>query len=196
MKKIYRLKRILDIIISIIVTILFLPFGIIIAILIKITSRGPMFFLQDRPGLNGEIFKIFKFRTMNLGSEKMIKGQEVQKSDPRITSIGKFLRRTKLDEIPQVINVLKGEMSLVGPRPERIESLKEYDEEIFKRLKVNPGMTGLAQVSGNIHLSLKERYKLDIYYAENLSLLLDIKIIFKTIGVIVLGEDKYANKKL
>lgn len=126
----------------------------------------------------------------------MIKGQEVMLDDDRITSIGRFLRRTKIDEIPQVINVLKGEMSLIGPRPERVDSLAEYTEEISKRLNVRPGMTGLAQVSGNIYLSLEDRYKLDVYYVENYSLLLDLKIILRTIGVVLFGEDKYVNKCL
>ncbi|WP_262370702.1 sugar transferase [Sutcliffiella horikoshii] len=186
----------MDIVISLIVLIPFLLIWLTIAILIKATSKGPIFFLQDRPGLNKQIFKVYKYRTMKPGSEKMVKGQEVMKDDDRITSIGKFLRRTKLDEIPQVINVLKGEMSLVGPRPERVASLEDYDDEITKRLHMMPGMTGLAQVSGNIHLSLEERYKLDVYYVENYSLIMDLKIILRTVGVVLLGEDRYLNKSL
>lgn len=188
------IKRLIDIILSLIVLVVFLPIGIIIAILIKTTSKGPVFFLQDRPGQYKKIFKVYKFRTMKPGSENMVKGQEVMSDDDRVTSIGKFLRRTKLDEIPQVLNVLKGEMSLVGPRPERIASLEDYDDEISKRLNMRPGMTGLAQVSGNIYLDLQERYKLDVYYVEHYSLWLDIKIIFKTVGVVLFGEDKYINK--
>lgn len=190
------IKRLIDIVVSLIVLIPFLPLWMLIAFLIKITSEGPVFFLQDRPGLHKKIFKVYKFRTMRPGSEKMIKGQEVMLDDDRITSIGKILRRTKLDEIPQVLNVLKGEMSLVGPRPERISSLEDYTEEISKRLNMKPGMTGLAQVSGNIYLSLENRYKLDVYYVENFSLWLDFNIILRTIGVVLLGEDKYINKPL
>lgn len=190
------IKRLIDIILSLIVLIVFLPVWIIVAIIIKATSKGPMFFFQDRPGQYKEIFKVYKFRTMKLGSDKMVKGQEVMKDDDRVTSVGKFLRRTKIDEIPQVLNVLKGEMSLVGPRPERISSLEEYDDEISKRLNMKPGMTGLAQVSGNIHLDLKDRYKYDIYYVEHYSLWLDIKIIVRTVGVVLFGEDKYINKHL
>ena len=190
------IKRLIDIILSLIVLVVFLPVWIIVAILIKATSKGSIFFLQDRPGKDKKIFKIYKFRTMKVGSEKMVKGQEVMKDDDRVTSIGKFLRRTKIDEIPQVINVLKGEMSLVGPRPERIASLEEYDAEISKRLNMKPGMTGLAQVSGNIHLNLQDRYKHDVYYVEYYSLWLDIKIIFRTIGVVLFGEDKYVDKCL
>src|SRR5690606_2087512 len=173
-----------------------LPLWIIVSVLIKATSKGPVLFLQERPGLNKQIFKVYKFRTMKPGSEKMVKGQEVLKDDDRVTAIGKLLRRTKIDEIPQVLNVLKGEMSLVGPRPERIASLADYDDEISKRLNVSPGMTGLAQVSGNIYLSLEDRYKFDVYYVENFSVWLDIKIILRTVGVVLLGEDRYVNKCL
>jgi undecaprenyl phosphate N,N'-diacetylbacillosamine 1-phosphate transferase len=190
------IKRIFDIIISFIVLVPFLPLWIILAVLIKATSQGPIFFLQDRPGLHREIFKVYKFRTMKPGSEKMVKGQEVMKEDDRVTKVGKFLRRSKLDEIPQVLNVLKGDMSLVGPRPERIASLEDYDAEISKRLNMRPGMTGLAQVSGNIYLSLEDRYKLDVHYVEHFSLWLDCKIILRTVGVVILGEDKYANNLL
>lgn len=190
------IKRLFDIIVSLIVLILFLPLWIIITILIKLTSPGPVFFLQDRPGLHKKIFKVYKFRTMKPGSEKMIKGQEVMLDDERITSIGKFLRRSKIDEIPQLLNVLKGEMSIVGPRPERIASLEDYTDEIAKRLNMRPGLTGLAQVSGNIYIPLKERYKFDVYYVENFSLWFDMKIIIRTIGVVLFGEDSYVDKPL
>ncbi|ATD31828.1 sugar transferase [Macrococcus sp. IME1552] len=186
-----KIKRIFDVLFSLFIIIPFFPVWLIIVILIKTTSKGPIFFFQDRPGLKGKIFKIYKFRTMKPGSDKTEKGKEVMLDDDRITSIGKVLRRTKVDEIPQVINVLKGDMSLVGPRPERIDSLQDYDEEIWKRLDMRPGMTGLAQVSGNIHISLKERYKLDVKYVETFSLILDIIILIKTVGVVVLGEEKF-----
>jgi len=190
------IKRVFDIVTSLLVLIVFLPVWIVVAILIKATSPGPVFFLQDRPGLYKKIFKVYKFRTMRTGSEKMVKGQEVMKDDDRITSIGKFLRRSKIDEIPQVLNVLKGEMSLVGPRPERVASLEDYTDEISKRLNMKPGMTGLAQVSGNIYLTLEDRYKFDVYYIENFSLLLDLKIIIRTVGVVLFGEDRYVDKCL
>ncbi|MCG7421123.1 sugar transferase [Macrococcus epidermidis] len=186
-----KIKRIFDILFSLFIIVPFFPIWLIVGILIKTTSKGPIFFFQDRPGLKGKIFKIYKFRTMKPGSDKTEKGKEVMLDDDRITSIGKVLRRTKVDEIPQVINVLKGDMSLVGPRPERIDSLQDYDEEIWKRLDMRPGMTGLAQVSGNIHISLKERYKLDVKYVETFSLILDIIILIKTVGVVVLGEEKF-----
>lgn len=189
-------KRVVDILVSLVILVTFSPIWLLIAILIKATSTGPVFFLQDRPGQFKNIFKVYKFRTMKPGSDIMIKGQEVMKDDPRITTIGRFLRRSKLDEIPQLINVLRGEMSLVGPRPERIASLEDYTDEIAKRLDMKPGMTGLAQVSGNIYLSLQDRYKLDVYYVENFSLWLDFKIILRTVGVVVFGEDKYLKKNL
>lgn len=184
-------KRIFDIIVSLFVLVPFFPIWLMIALLIKLTSIGPVFFLQDRPGYKKKIFKIFKFRTMKIGSEKMVKGQEVMKNDDRITSIGHFLRRTKIDEIPQILNVLKGDMSLVGPRPERVASLEDYDDEISKRLDMLPGMTGLAQVNGNIYLDLKDRYKLDVYYVEHFSLGLDFWILIRTVGVVFWGEEKF-----
>ncbi|PFG04472.1 sugar transferase [Bacillus sp. es.034] len=190
------LKRVLDIVVSLIVLIPFFPLWLLIAFLIKVTSQGPTMFLQERPGLNKKIFQVYKFRTMKPGSENMVKGQEVMKDDDRITAIGKFLRRSKLDEIPQVLNVLKGEMSLVGPRPERVSSLADYTKEISKRLNMKPGLTGLAQVSGNIYLSLQERYRFDVYYVENYSILLDLKIILRTVGVVLFGEDRYVDKRL
>ncbi|MBS4025548.1 MAG: sugar transferase [Clostridia bacterium] len=189
-------KRAFDIIASSLVLIILLPLWIVIAILIKITSPGPVFFLQDRPGLHKKIFKVYKFRTMKIGSERMIKGQEVMQDDDRITSIGKYLRRSKIDEIPQIINVLKGEMSLVGPRPERISSLADYTDEIAKRLNVRPGLTGLAQVSGNIYIPLEERYMFDVYYVEHFNLWIDLRIIIRTVGVVLLGEERYVDKCL
>ena len=188
-----RTKRLVDIFFSIMGISVFLPIWIIIAILIKITSPGPIFFTQDRPGYHKKIFKVYKFRTMYPGSEKMIKGKEVMEDDSRITGFGKFLRRSKLDEIPQLWNVLKGDMSLVGPRPERVESLADYTKEVEKRLNMRPGLTGSAQVSGKIYLELPERYRLDVYYVEHFSLKLDLEILLRTIGVVFWGEEKYKN---
>ncbi len=190
------IKRCFDIVVSLVILVPFFPIWVILALLVKLTSPGPIFFLQDRPGYHKKIFRIYKFRTMRPGSEKMVKGQEVMKDDDRITPIGRFLRRSKLDEIPQILNVLKGDMSLIGPRPERVSSLEDYDDEISKRLNMLPGMTGLAQVSGNIYLTLQDRYKLDVYYVEHFSLLLDIKILLRTVGVVVLGEEKFKDKSL
>ncbi|KAF1086088.1 Undecaprenyl phosphate N,N'-diacetylbacillosamine 1-phosphate transferase [Sporotomaculum syntrophicum] len=189
------IKRLFDLVIALLLLVIFLPVWFVIGLLIKATSPGPVFFIQERPGLHGRLFKVFKFRTMRPGSERMVKGQEVMLDDDRITSIGKFLRRSKIDEVPQLLNVLKGEMSLVGPRPERVDSLADYTDEIWQRLNVRPGLTGLAQVSGNIYLPLEERYKLDVYYVKHFSLWLDFRIIMKTFGVVLKGEDKYINYK-
>lgn len=189
-------KRLADIVVSLLVLVPFLPLWLLVALLIKATSPGPVFFLQERPGKDRELFKVYKFRSMRLGSEKMVKGVEVLKDDDRVTAVGRFIRRTKIDEIPQCLNVLKGEMSLIGPRPERVASLADYDEEISKRLNVRPGMTGLAQVSGNIYISLAERYRLDVYYVEHFSLWLDIRILFRTVGVVLLGEERYKDRPL
>ena len=189
-------KRALDFVLSLVALILLSPVMLIIAIVIRATSPGPVFFRQKRVGLRRSHFMIYKFRTMRPGSEKMVKGVEVMKDDDRVTSIGRFLRRSKLDEIPQCLNVLKGEMSLIGPRPERVASLADYDEEISKRLRMLPGMTGLAQVSGNIYLDLQQRYKLDVYYVEHYSLWLDIRILARTVGVVLLGEEHYLGKPL
>lgn len=190
------IKRLFDILVSFILVVLFIPVWLIVASAIKVTSPGPVFFLQERPGYHKRIFRVFKFRTMRIGSEQMVKGQEVMKDDERITSVGRFLRRSKLDEMPQLLNVLKGDMSLVGPRPERVASLVDYDEEISKRLNMLPGMTGLAQVSGNIYLSLQERYELDVYYVEHFSVWLDIRIMLRTVGVVLRGEEKYLGREL
>ena len=126
----------------------------------------------------------------------MLKGQEVGRDDPRVTPAGRLLRRTKVDELPQLLNVLKGDMSLVGPRPERLASLEDYDAETARRLDMLPGMTGLAQVSGNICLPLEERYRLDVYYVDHFSLSLDIRILLRTVGVVLLGEGRYAGRPL
>lgn len=190
------IKRIIDFVFSLALLICLSPIFLIIAVIIKVTSEGPVIFKQKRPGLNREIFEVYKFRTMKPGSETMIVGKEVLSDDDRVTFIGKHLRRFKIDELPQILNVLKGEMSLVGPRPERIASLDYYTDEIAKRLDMVPGMTGLAQVSGNIYISLPERYIYDVYYVDHFSIWLDIKIIFRTIGVILFGEDRYIQKSL
>lgn len=191
-----QIKRGFDITVSFAGIILFLPAWVLIGILVKMTSPGPIFFLQDRPGYQRQIFKVYKFRTMKPGSDQMVKGVEVMKDDDRVTAFGRFLRRSKLDEIPQLINILKGEMSLVGPRPERIASLEDYTPFIEKRLDMRPGLTGLAQVSGNIYLDLQERYRMDVYYVRHFSLWMDVKILLRTVGVVIFGEEKYKDRPL
>jgi undecaprenyl phosphate N,N'-diacetylbacillosamine 1-phosphate transferase len=188
------IKRVIDCLFSLLLLICLSPVFLIIAVIIKVTSEGPVIFKQKRPGLNQEIFEVYKFRTMKPGSETMIAGKEVLSDDDRITTIGKYLRRFKIDELPQILNVIKGEMSLVGPRPQRIDYLDQYTSEELKRFQMLPGLTGLAQVSGNIYLTVEERTQKDLEYVNNYSLGLDMKIIFRTIGVILFGEDKYAKE--
>jgi len=182
-------KRTFDIIISAMLLLLLLPLFLLIMILIKFSSKGPVFFIQDRIGLDGQNFKMIKFRSMVVGAEKYDEeaGLGIQ-NDPRQTKIGKLLRRTSLDELPQLLNVLKGEMSLVGPRPERpyfVEQFKNLVPKYLDRHRVKTGMTGWAQVNGfRGDSSLEERIKYDIYYIENWSLWFDIKILLKTIKAI------------
>ena len=190
------IKRLFYITISLFLLICLLPFMVIISIIIKLDSHGPIFFLQERPGFHRKIFKVYKFRTMKPGSENMIKGVEVTNEDDRVTRIGKILRRFKIDELPQLINILKGEMSLVGPRPERMEYLKEYSEKELHRFDMRPGLTGLAQVSGNIYISLEKRHELELEYINHFSLVLDIRILIRTIGVVLFGENKYKDNKI
>lgn len=189
------IKRLLDFILSLISFLVFLPFFILIAILIKVDSRGPILFKQERPGKNQKIFKIYKFRTMEKDAVKYQKvGIEVTGSDTRITSFGKFLRRFKIDELAQLINILKGDMSIVGPRPTLPEYIEQYENWELKQFNVRPGLTGLAQINGNIYLERKEKSLYNIKYLESISFLNDFKIILKTFYIIFRGEDKFINK--
>ena len=182
-------KRLLDFIISLMTLFICLPFALIIYILLKLDSPGPFFFFQERLGYRGRIFKVFKLRTMTHKSR--IVHQEVLNNNPDVTKLGKIMRRLKIDELPQVINVLLGDMSLIGPRPGLPSQLEEYSEDGKKRLDVRPGLTGLAQVNGNIFMTWPERWVYDRYYVENLSLHLDIKILLKTFAILLKGEDKF-----
>ncbi len=202
------IKRAMDIIGSIILFILLSPVMLLIALLIKVTSPGKVIFKQNRIGYKGKFFMCYKFRTMKSNNEHKVHEEYVKKlihgntcdtntgskkkpcykiqNDPRITSIGKFLRKTSLDELPQFLNVLKGEMSLVGPRPPVLYEVEEYKNWHFRRiLEVRPGITGLWQVMGRNKTTFDEMVRLDIRYAENWSILLDIKIILKTIFVVL-----------
>ncbi|RMD85632.1 MAG: undecaprenyl-phosphate glucose phosphotransferase [Candidatus Dadabacteria bacterium] len=177
-------KRALDIVISTLSIILLSPLFLLIALLIKCTSRGPVFYVQERVSLDGSPFKIFKFRTMYLDSEKDGPGW-TKPGDSRITPVGRFLRATSLDELPQLFNVLKGDMSIVGPRPERPVFIREFRKRIPRymlRHKVPAGMTGWAQVNGwRGDTSIEKRIEHDLYYIENWSVFLDLKILFLTL---------------
>lgn len=195
------LKRGLDLVGSLIGLIILAPFMGLIAFLIKLDSPGPALFVQERAGQYGQPFRMYKFRTMVQNAEELLEDlidlDELEqpafkiKDDPRVTRVGRFLRRTSLDELPQLLNVLKGEMSLVGPRPEEVRIVQKYDSWQRQRLLVKPGMTGSMQISGRADLSLDERVKLELAYVENYSLLQDIKILLRTVPAVLLGRGSY-----
>lgn len=179
-------KRFLDVIISLMFILCFWWIYIIVAILVRIKLGSPVLFKQDRPGLNEKIFKMYKFRTMT--NKKDSSGNLLSDAE-RLTSFGKFLRSTSLDEIPELWNVLKGEMSLVGPRPLLVEYLSKYTEQEKRRHEVRPGITGWAQVNGRNNTTWKDRFKNDVYYVENISFVLDLKIIIKTFLKVIQRSD-------
>lgn len=184
-----RLKRLFDIIISTVMLVLLLPALLLIAILIKLTSNGPVFFKQERVGQNKRIFNVLKFRTMTHAQHDL--SIQTIPGDTNITFIGTILRRVKIDELPQVINILKGDMSLIGPRPCLPNLLAELNEQGEKRFSCRPGLTGLAQINGNIYLTWEERWQYDAEYVKNISFICDFKILLKTILVVLLGEQKF-----
>lgn len=188
-------KRLFDIVCATVILILTSPLFLLIAILIKLDSKGPIFYLQERVGLEGEIFNVIKFRSMRINSEKVTGPIWSQENDPRRTHVGRILRRLSLDELPQLINVLRGDMSIVGPRPERpffVEQFKKDIPRYLERHRVKTGMTGWAQVNGlRGNVPIAERTKYDVFYFENWSLVFDLKIIFKTIRAVLFGKDAY-----
>ena len=163
----------------------------IIAILIKIDSRGPILFKQQRCGRDKKVFTIYKFRTMIDNAVNIGSGLQMCKNDSRITKVGNLLRKWSLDELPQLINIIKGDMSIIGPRPTLQYQVDQYNKFQRKRLVMKPGITGWAQVNGRNSLSWEERIKLDIWYVEHYSLWLDIKILLKTVAVAVLRNGLY-----
>lgn len=182
------LKRMLDIFFSIVAIIILFPIILLISILIKIDSYGPVFYSQERENIYNKKFKMYKFRSMCVNAEKDGIPLVAEPNDVRITKIGRFIRKFKIDEIPQLYNVLKGDMSIVGPRPERTYFINKYKKEypLYNlRHNVKAGMTSLSHVYGNYYTEPKYRYLYDLYYISNYSLLLDIKIIFKTLFVIL-----------
>lgn len=188
-------KRVLDFLLSLIAIIILSPIFLIIAIAIKLDSKGPVFFLQERLGKDGKVFKIIKFRTMIVNAEHIGDGLKVKsESDNRITKVGKVLRKTSLDELPQFVNVLKGEMSIIGPRPPvtyHPHKYEEYSDEQKKRFNVRPGITGLAQVRVRNSASWDDRIKIDVEYTEKISFIMDIKIFFETFLNIIKKKNIY-----
>ena len=184
------IKRAVDIVASLVGIILLtvIPVLIIIPIWIKLDSKGPAIFTQDRTGKNGKTFKIYKFRTMRIPEDSLDENGEQLEPKKRITKAGRFLRKTSLDEVTQLFNVLKGDMSIVGPRPTLPEQIGGYDEHQMHRLDMRPGVTGWAQVNGRNNLSWDEKIKFDLEYIESYSLWFDIKILFKTVSVVFQSE--------
>lgn len=179
------LKRFLDISVSIVSFLVIFPIFIIITILLFIANDGYPFFFQLRPGKKGKLFKIIKFKTMN---DKKGQDGNLLPDSLRLTSIGSFVRRTSLDEIPQLLNVIKGDMSLIGPRPLLPEYLTLYSKVQYRRHEVRPGITGWAQVNGRNAISWTEKFNLDVWYVDNLTFWLDLKIILLTIKKVVIKE--------
>jgi len=188
-------KRTVDIVLSLLVLLLFAPLFAGISILVKLGSKGPVFYAQERMGFDGKIFRIYKFRTMRVDAEQVTGATWAREDDPRRTRIGRFLRRTSLDEIPQFLNVLKGEMSIVGPRPERpvfIQTFKQTIPRYMMRHKIKAGITGWAQVNGwRGNTSLRKRIQYDLYYLENWSLWFDFRIILRTFRIVLSQKNAY-----
>jgi bacterial sugar transferase family protein len=192
-KKVYiKIKRVIDVILASVALILLSPLFAIIAIAIKIDSKGPVFFAHKRIGKNGKIIKLYKFRSMVINAEELIKSFTPEQmreykenykltNDPRITKVGKFLRKTSLDELPQLINIINGDLSIIGPRPLVADELEKYGVNKDKFLSVTPGLTGYWAANGRSNTTYEQRMEMELYYIDNLSLKMDIKVFFKTI---------------
>ncbi|AUS10180.1 UDP-phosphate N-acetylgalactosaminyl-1-phosphate transferase [Laceyella sacchari] len=183
-------KRGFEIVFSIGLLLFTLPVLILTAIAIKLESPGPIFYKQERVGLNGKTFNIFKLRSMRTDAEKN-GPQWAAKNDPRVTRVGQFIRKTRIDELPQLINILRGDMSLIGPRPERPMFTEQFDKEIpgfKKRLMVKPGLTGWAQVNGGYEATPAEKLELDLEYIRNQSFKMDFQILLKTVWIVISGN--------
>src|SRR5205085_1658559 len=193
--------RLVDIVVATLLLLLGSPFWLFIALVIRISSSGAVVYKQTRIGLNGRPFKVYKFRSMYKNADQVLSAlfehNEAQgplfkiKDDPRVTAVGKFLRRTSFDEIPQLINVLRGEMSLVGPRPPLPHEVSQYEEWQKGRLAIKPGMTGLWQVRGRSNISFDEGVLMDLYYIENWSLRLYFQILLRTIPAVLFSRGAY-----
>lgn len=188
-----KFKRLFDFFISFAILLLLFPLFIIVAVLIKLDSKGPIFYLQSRVGENGRVFRIYKLRTMT-NKERDPNVKQTYLQDPDITRIGGLLRRFKIDELPQIWNVFIDDMSLVGPRPALPSLYEKFGEIAKKRCEVRPGMTGWAQVNGNIYLPWEERLCLDREYVDRMSFMLDLRILVKTVAIVLFGEEKYIKK--
>ena len=185
-------KRAMDFIIALCALIILSPVMLVVAIIIKATSPGPVIFKQKRIGKDGKVFEIYKFRSMCVGAEQQGSGVYSGKGDARVTPIGKIIRATSIDELPQFVNILKGEMSFVGPRPPLTYhpwDYSEYSDFQLRMFEVRPGITGWAQVNGRKGVEWNHRIELNVWYVDNMSLLLDIKILFMTVFKVLKNED-------
>ena len=188
------IKRVIDVVCSFVGVLVLSPLFVVIAIIIKFTSKGPVFFSQKRVGRDGKEFKMYKFRSMVVNAEELKEKLAAQnemsgpmfkmKDDPRVTKVGKFIRKTSIDELPQLWNILKGDMSLVGPRPSLPKEVAQFEDWMYRRLEVKPGLTCYWQVSGRNNIDFEDWMKLDIRYVEERNFWIDIKLIFKTVGVL------------
>ena len=182
------IKRIMDLLICLPVAVIALPFMLLAALAIKIEDGGPVFFKQERATLGGDTFEILKFRSMVVNADQIGNQAGATSNDPRITKVGKFIRATRIDELPQLLNIIRGDMSIVGPRPERVEHMEKYGKEVPEfdfRTKVKGGLTGFAQIYGKYNTSPYDKLRLDLMYIENYSFILDIKLILMTIRIIL-----------
>ena len=185
------IRRAIDIVVAATALLLTAPLLLICAVAIKLDSPGPVFYSQLRVGKDGRTFWLLKLRTMVEGAERIGAGLRVEEGDPRITRVGRILRRTSLDELPNLINVLRGEMTLIGPRPTIPEQVARYTPRQRLRLTVKPGITGWAQVNGRASLPWSERIELDLYYIEHRSLALDLEILWRTVAMVMAGKGIY-----
>jgi lipopolysaccharide/colanic/teichoic acid biosynthesis glycosyltransferase len=185
------LRRLLDIVVSATALLFASPILVTAAVAIRLESRGPIIYRQRRSGLQGHEFDVLKLRTMVDGAEHKGAGLAINENDPRITRVGALLRRTSLDELPNLVNVLRGEMSLIGPRPTLPAQVAQYTERQRGRLALKPGITGWAQVNGRASLPWSERIELDLYYIEHRSLALDLQILRRTVSMVLGGSDLY-----
>jgi undecaprenyl phosphate N,N'-diacetylbacillosamine 1-phosphate transferase len=186
-------KRLIDVFLSSVLLCAVTPVLIISTVAIFFSSPGPIFFIQKRVGINGRIFRIIKFRTMTINPYR--EARQTTLSDPDVFAVGRALRRSKIDELPQLFNVIMGEMSLVGPRPCLEQTFREMPNWAKRRVDVRPGITGQAQVNGNVFLSWEERWAYDIEYISNISLGRDLKIMYRTIRLLFVGEEALRSKR-
>jgi lipopolysaccharide/colanic/teichoic acid biosynthesis glycosyltransferase len=182
------MSRVLDIVIAALALALLSPLLAVAALCIRLEGGGPVIYRQRRVGLRGEEFELLKLRTMVPGSDPVGVGTVVARDDPRVTRTGRFLRRTSLDEIPNLVNVLRGEMAIVGPRPTIEAQVRDYTPRQHRRHEVRPGITGWAQVQGRAGIPWEERIELDVWYVEHRSLALDLRILARTVGLILTGK--------